>query len=96
MTIHKRTHEVAKAVQKLFITYLRGLPLSRLFISLTDLNNDSEYQPTLFDDRTSAYALEKATDSIKDRFGDSAIMAFTLLKSGVARERTEQIGGHYR
>lgn len=91
------THEVAAAAHKLFVDHWHGLPISRLFISLTDLAADNVYQLTLFDDRPAAYAIERATDAIKDRFGDAAIMrASSLLESGVARERAEQIGGHYR
>lgn len=91
------THEVAAAAHKLFVEHWRGMPISRLFISLTQLSADDMYQLTLFEDRAMAYNLERATDSIKDRFGDAAIMrASSLLQSGVARERAAQIGGHYR
>ncbi|TVY01379.1 DNA polymerase IV [Cohnella terricola] len=91
------THEVAAAVRKLFVEYWRGLPISRVFISLTQLSDDDTYQLTLFEDRAAAFNLEKTADSIKDRFGDAAIMrASSLLQSGVARERAAQIGGHYR
>lgn len=91
------THEVAAAAHKLFIEHWRGLPISRLFISLTELASDDVYQLTLFDNRPAAYAIERTTDSIKDRFGDAAIMrASSMLESGVARERAGQIGGHYK
>ncbi len=91
------THEVAAAAHKLFVEHWRGLPVSRLFIALTDLASDDVYQLTLFDNRPAAYAIERATDSIKDRFGDAAIMrASSMLESGVARERAGQIGGHYK
>ncbi|WP_123039984.1 DNA polymerase IV [Cohnella candidum] len=91
------THEVAAAARQLFVQHWRGMPISRLFISLTQLSDDDTYQLTLFEDRTTVYNLERATDSIKDRFGDAAIMrASSLLESGVARERAAQIGGHYR
>ncbi|TJY43242.1 DNA polymerase IV [Cohnella pontilimi] len=91
------THEMAVAVRQLFAQHWRGMPVSRLFISLTQLSDDDTYQLTLFEDRTTVYNLERATDSIKDRFGDAAIMrASSLLESGVARERAAQIGGHYR
>ncbi|WP_255570121.1 DNA polymerase IV [Cohnella sp. CFH 77786] len=91
------THEVAAAARKLFAEHWRGMAISRLFISLTQLSDDDAYQLTLFEDRALLYDLERATDSIKDRFGDAAIMrASSLLESGVARERAAQIGGHYR
>lgn len=91
------THEVAGAALKLFAEHWSGMPVARLFISLTQLSDDDAYQLTLFEDRAKVYDLEHASDSIKDRFGDAAIMrASSLLQSGVARERAAQIGGHYR
>lgn len=99
MTLHQSTsltHEVANAAQKLFIDHWKGLPISNLHISLTHLSDDSVYQLTLFEDRNAAYAIERATDHIKDRYGSSAIFrASSLLEAGVARERTGQIGGHF-
>ncbi|WP_027092652.1 DNA polymerase IV [Cohnella thermotolerans] len=91
------THEVAEAARRLFVTHWRGMPISRLFISLTELSGDDTYQLTLFEDRPKIYSLERAADSIKDRFGDAALIrASSLLEAGVARERAAQIGGHYR
>lgn len=91
------THEVAAAAHKLFVENWCGMPVSHLFISLTQLSDDDTYQLTLFEDRAKVYSLEQATDSIKDRFGDAAVMrASSLLQSGVALERAAQIGGHYR
>ncbi|REK67178.1 MAG: DNA polymerase IV [Cohnella sp.] len=91
------THEVAAAARKLFIEHWSGLPVSHLSVSLTELSDDRTFQLTLFEDRCAVYSLEKATDKIKDRYGSDAIMrASSLLPSGVARERAEQIGGHYK
>ncbi len=91
------THEVAAAAHKIFTDYWQGMPVSYLYVSLTQLSDDSTTQLTLFDDRVAAYELEKATDSIKDRYGsDSILRASSLLNSGVARERAGQIGGHFK
>ncbi|WP_127508501.1 DNA polymerase IV [Paenibacillus humicus] len=91
------THEVAAAVRELFVRHWSGLPVGRLNISLSGLTDDSVMQLTLFEDRTRAYSKEKTIDRIKERFGSDAIMrASSLLESGVARERAEQIGGHYK
>ncbi|WP_178022843.1 DNA polymerase IV [uncultured Paenibacillus sp.] len=91
------THEVAQAARKLFIDNWKGLPISHLHISLTQLSDDSIYQLTLFEDRNAAYAVERATDHIKERYGSDAIMrASSLLEAGVARERAGQIGGHFK
>ena len=91
------THEVAAAARGLFMEHWSGLPVSRLSISLSNLTDDSVIQLTLFEDRSRAYSKETTIDRIKQRFGAGAIMrASSLLESGVARERAEQIGGHYR
>lgn len=89
------SHEVAAAARQVFVKYWSGLPVSHLYISLTQLSDDNIYQLTFFDDRIKAYHLESVTDEIKERFGSEAIIrASSLLPSGVARERAGQIGGH--
>ncbi|WP_219836787.1 DNA polymerase IV [Paenibacillus sp. R14(2021)] len=91
------THEVAAAVLKLFKAHWSGRPVSRLSIALSQLTDDSAIQLTLFEDRARAYRKERVIDEIKDRYGSDAIMrASSLLDAGVARERAEQIGGHYK
>jgi len=91
------THEVAAAARRLLKQHWSGKPVGRLFVALTELSSDETYQLTLFDDRRRAYALERVVDEMKDRYGDAALMrASSLLSAGVARERAQQIGGHYR
>ncbi|MBM7564768.1 DNA polymerase IV [Paenibacillus sacheonensis] len=91
------THEVAAAALKLFKEHWNGLPISRLSIALSQLTDDNVIQLTLFEDRSRAYRKERAIDAIKERYGSTAIMrASSLLEAGVARERAEQIGGHYK
>jgi DNA polymerase-4 len=90
------SHEVAAAAIGIFRKYWSGMPVSHLYVGLTQLTDDSVIQLALFDDRMKAYDLERATDEIKDKYGSAAIVrASSLLQSGVARERAEQIGGHY-
>lgn len=100
MTLHQPTsltHEVAQAARKLFMDHWNGLPVSRLHISLTQLSDDRIDQLTLFEDRNAAYAVERATDRIKERYGSDAIIrASSLVEAGVARERAGQIGGHFK
>ncbi|MFC4810432.1 DNA polymerase IV [Paenibacillus sp. GCM10023250] len=91
------THEVAAAALKLFREHWHGLPVSRLSIALSQLTDDNVIQLTLFEDRSRAYRKERMIDAIKERYGSTAIMrASSLLEAGVARERAEQIGGHYK
>ncbi|QHW29925.1 DNA polymerase IV [Paenibacillus rhizovicinus] len=91
------SHEVASAALTLFREHWHGLPVSRLSIALSQLTDDNVIQLTLFEDRSRAYCKERTIDAIKERYGSTAIMrASSLLESGVARERAEQIGGHYK
>lgn len=91
------THEVAAAAYRLFCDNWTGMPISRLAISISHLSDDSVMQLTLFDDRIRTYNRERAIDQIKTRYGSRALIrASSLLESGVALERAEQIGGHYK
>ncbi|MFC5403132.1 DNA polymerase IV [Cohnella soli] len=91
------THEVGAASLRLFRANWQGMPVSHIYVSLTQLSDDDVTQLTLFDDRARAYDLERAVDSIKDRFGSAAILkASSHLEAGVARERAGQIGGHFK
>lgn len=91
------THEILEAVLNLFQSYWQGMPVGHVGIALTQLTSDSIQQLDLFEDRAKQFDLEVATDRIKDRFGDMAIMrASSLLTAGVARERAGQIGGHFK
>lgn len=91
------SHEVAATARGILHKHWSGMPVSHLYIALTQLTDDSVIQLSLFDDRIKAYSLERATDEIKDRYGSDAIMpASSLLQSGVTRERAQQIGGHYK
>lgn len=91
------THEVAAAAYRLFVDHWTGMPLSRLAISISQLTDDSVMQLTLFDDRVRNLSRERAIDQIKTRYGSRALIrASSLLESGVALERAEQIGGHYK
>lgn len=91
------THELLTAVMRLFEEFWQGMPATHIMIALNQLSSDQVQQLDLFDDRRRIFDLEKTTDAIKDRFGDMAIMrASSLLDAGVARERAEQIGGHFK
>lgn len=91
------THEVAAAAYRLFVDHWSGLPISRLTISISQLTDDSVMQLTLFDDRMRSSSRERAIDQIKNRYGSGALIrASSLLESGVALERAQQIGGHYK
>ncbi|WNS43673.1 DNA polymerase IV [Paenibacillus sp. MMS20-IR301] len=91
------THEIAAAAYRLFVDHWTGMPLSRLAVSISQLTDDCVMQLTLFDDRSRTLSRERAVDRIKTRYGSGALIrASSLLESGVALERAQQIGGHYK
>lgn len=91
------TAEVYRAASELFQRYWDGQPVRRVGVSLTELIPDTEYQLTWFDNREQQRELEKATDAIKRKFGDTAIIrASSLQHAGQAHDRSRKIGGHYQ
>lgn len=91
------TDEVYDAAAALFLRHWDGLPIRRISVSLTGLVPDSEVQLSWFDDRERKRELERATDDIKRKFGETAIMrASSLCSSAQAQDRSHKIGGHYK
>ncbi len=91
------TDEVYKTARTLFRRHWDRHPIRRIGIALTDLVSDAQYQLSLFGDREKKMALEHTTDSIKNKFGNTAIMrAVSLTEAGQARDRAQKIGGHYK
>ncbi|WP_339324189.1 hypothetical protein [Paenibacillus sp. FSL W8-0194] len=91
------TDEIYDAACLLFQRHWNGLPVRKIGISLTDLRPDSLIQLTLFGDRDRKRNLERATDGIKSRFGETAILrASSLQAAGQAQDRSLRIGGHYK
>lgn len=89
-------HEVGPAIRALFLEHWKGLPLTHLHITLTDLSRDDVYQLDLFEDRQRSIRREKAIDTLKERFGSTAIIrASSLMETAQAFERATQIGGHW-
>ncbi len=91
------TAHVYATVRKLFRKHWNGLPVRKVGVTLTQLTRADEYQLCLFDEREKYRALEDATDQIKARFGDSAIVrAVSKTAAGQALDRSLKIGGHYK
>ena len=71
--------------------------MRKIGAALSGLSSDRIYQLALFDDRERFEALEKATDRIKDKYGEAAILrAVSLTRGGQAIDRSQKIGGHYK
>jgi DNA polymerase-4 len=91
------TMEVYNIAKGLFKKHWDGLPVRKVGVTLSELANDDEYQLLLFSNREKVRALEKVTDAIKLKYGDSAIMrAVSGTNAGQAKDRSGKIGGHYK
>ncbi|MCD9020416.1 DNA polymerase IV [Cohnella silvisoli] len=91
------TNQVYQAAVKLFKEHWERLPVRRVAVGLSQLSREEEYQISLFDERERFRTLEKTTDALKRKYGNTAIMrAVSITEAGQAKERAGKIGGHYK
>lgn len=92
------TNQVYKFTLQLLQQHWDGLPVRKVGVSLSQFNPDDEYQLSLFNpDQEKWMALERATDAIKQKYGDSSILrAVSKTAVGQAMDRANKIGGHYK
>ncbi|KQN96934.1 DNA polymerase IV [Paenibacillus sp. Leaf72] len=91
------TNQVFRAAVQLLHTKCDNTLIRRVSLSLSNLVEDNGYQISIFDDIERPRALERITDSLKQKYGDTIIMrASSLLPAGQARDRGQKIGGHFR
>ncbi|WP_227874203.1 DNA polymerase IV [Tumebacillus algifaecis] len=91
------TREVYAAACQIFHEKWSGTAVRSVGISVENLGDDGEQQLDLFHDRERERRLAYTIDSIKDRFGNTALVrAASLTQAGQAFERSGKIGGHYR
>ncbi|WP_139998209.1 DNA polymerase IV [Paenibacillus paridis] len=92
------TNTVYHAAIQLLLRHWDGYPVRKVGVSLSQFSEDGEYQLSLFDTkREKTMALEKATDALKQKYGDSIILrAVSVTPAGQAQHRSEKIGGHYK
>lgn len=89
--------ELYPIVYELFETNWDGLPIRSVGVSLTGLVSDKVYALSLFSDREQKVQLAKATDHIRERYGQLAIVrASSLTEAGQFIDRSHKIGGHYK
>jgi DNA polymerase-4 len=91
------TKYVYEAACQIFEKHWDGSPVRKVGVTLSSLVKADTYQLTLFDDSERLRKLERETDLIRDRFGDTAIMrASSLTNAGQAERRSKMIGGHWK
>ncbi|UJF32157.1 DNA polymerase IV [Paenibacillus hexagrammi] len=91
------TNHVYKAVVQLFQQHWDGLPVRKVAVGISQLSSEESYQLTMFEERDRFRELERTTDELKRRFGETAIVrAVSATSAGQAADRAKKIGGHYR
>ncbi|GLO68403.1 hypothetical protein MACH08_41870 [Oceanobacillus kimchii] len=65
-------------------------------VNLTKLYEKSDLQLDLFDDKVKKNDIGYVMDTIRDKFGSTAILrASSYTDSGITVDRSKKIGGHY-
>lgn len=82
---------------QLFETFYDGRSLiRRVYVTLTNLIDDTEVQLNLFTDNTKKKELGYVMDHIRSRFGPTAILrASSYTDAGITLDRSKKIGGHW-
>ncbi|RDW16505.1 UV damage repair protein UvrX [Oceanobacillus arenosus] len=93
------TMDMYDVCMQMFNEYYDGKSMIRhVNVGLTKLYDKEEMdiQLDLFDDRTKKNDIGYVMDSIRDRFGTTAILrASSYTDAGITRERSKKIGGHF-
>lgn len=93
------TNDVYREALRLLRKHWDGMPVRKVGVSLSQLSPSGDYQMSLFDEgREKWMALERATDAIKEKYGDASILRAVSLTNNVgqALDRSKKIGGHYK
>jgi len=91
------TMEVYKICIQLFDTFYDGYSkIRRVYVTLTNLADDDETQLDLFTDRPKQKDIGYVMDTIRERFGATAILrASSYTDAGITLDRSKKIGGHW-
>lgn len=89
--------DIFNGVYKLFMDNWDRRPVRSVGVSITNLQQDEEYQIDLFNDYLPKENLNIAIDKVWNKYGRTALFrASSLTKAGQATERAKKIGGHYK
>lgn len=90
------TMKIYRVCQELFRTFHQGKPVRQISISITNLEEESSMQLSLFEERKfEQRKLDAAIDSIRKKYGYSAIYrGISGTAAGTAIARTKLLGGH--
>ncbi|WP_340394940.1 DNA polymerase IV [Paenibacillus sp. FSL E2-0177] len=91
------TNLVYEAARALFQRHWDGHPVRSVGVSLSTLTDEDQYQLTMFETRPRFRELERATDELKNKYGDAIIgRAASFSDAGLLKDRAGKIGGHYK
>ncbi|QGG47924.1 DNA polymerase IV [Heliorestis convoluta] len=89
------SEQAFRAVKMLLHRHWNGLPVRSVSVGLDNLVDDEILQQELFVDRAQQDRLHRVIDSVRERFGTTAILrGCSLTTAGVAKDRARKIGGH--
>lgn len=79
------TEEIFNEVSKAFEESWRGEAIRQIGVRVTNLCSNEFFQSSLFDNKTieKQRALDKAIDSIRNRYGNNSVIRSTFLHSGI-------------
>ena len=79
------TEEIYNELSKAFEECWRGEPIRQIGVRVTKLCSNEFFQSSLFDDKNieKQRALDKAIDSIRNRYGNNSVIRSTFLHSGI-------------
>ncbi len=91
------TMEMHQVCRQIFNTFYDGhSKVRRVYVTLTNLSNDHDTQLNLFEERPKQKDIGYVMDTIRDRFGATAILrASSYTDAGITLDRSKKIGGHW-
>ncbi|MFD2924130.1 DNA polymerase IV [Halobacillus naozhouensis] len=91
------TMEVYHMCLRLFNRFYDGSSkIRRASVALTNLGEETDVQLSLFEDRSKEKEIGAVMDTIRDRYGSTALLrASSYTSGGIIPERSQKIGGHY-
>lgn len=89
------TRKIYSTCLDLFHENYKGQMVRNVYVSLTNLVSDVAIQLDIFEDISKQRELGYVMDSIRDRFGTTALLrARSYTEGGIMKDRAGKIGGH--
>lgn len=91
------TMDMYEVCMQLFHTFYDGKSnIRRVYVTLGHLYDDAQTQLNLFENTSKRKDLGFVMDSIREKYGSTAILrASSYLPGGIAIDRSKKIGGHF-